>query len=223
QAKVHSNFRTLLVEPICDGVNISILRKVAEKKWSMDTRLLKEELTRISIRVKLHDVPFQVFEEEGISLIASFIGKPVMLDSYTSAMCNDLWGQSSFAWCLIVVNSEVDLVDVVTIGIPSLTGEDFTKETIRVVSHIAITSNVVTSDVTPTVVMPNDGFQVVGKKKKKGKAKSTNASHYINSYSALENDENEDEEHVETVHDELANLFPTIKAGERSYFIVGDG
>ncbi|GKE93356.1 zinc knuckle CX2CX4HX4C containing protein, partial [Tanacetum coccineum] len=39
------------------------------KKWSMDTRLLKEELTRIPIWVKLHDVPIQVFEEDGISLI----------------------------------------------------------------------------------------------------------------------------------------------------------
>ncbi|GJZ75422.1 zinc knuckle CX2CX4HX4C containing protein [Tanacetum coccineum] len=61
------------------------------KKWSMDTRLLKEELTRIPIWVKLHDVPIQVFEED-----------------------------------------EADLVDFVTIGIPSLTGDDFTKETIRV-------------------------------------------------------------------------------------------
>ncbi|GKF69956.1 zinc knuckle CX2CX4HX4C containing protein, partial [Tanacetum coccineum] len=34
------------------------------KKWSMDTRLLKEELTRILIRVKLHDVPIQVFEDD---------------------------------------------------------------------------------------------------------------------------------------------------------------
>ncbi|GJZ11360.1 zinc knuckle CX2CX4HX4C containing protein [Tanacetum coccineum] len=30
------------------------------KKWSMDTRLLKKELTRIPIWVKLHDVPIQV-------------------------------------------------------------------------------------------------------------------------------------------------------------------
>nr|GEX06479.1 zinc knuckle CX2CX4HX4C [Tanacetum cinerariifolium] len=59
------------------------------KKWLMDTRLLKEELTRIPIWVKLHDVTIQVFEEDDISLIAKFIGKPVMLDSYTSSMCND--------------------------------------------------------------------------------------------------------------------------------------
>nr|GEU91098.1 reverse transcriptase domain-containing protein [Tanacetum cinerariifolium] len=41
-------------------------------------------------------------------------------------------GMSSFARCLIEVNSEADLVDVVTIGIPSLTGDGFTKETICV-------------------------------------------------------------------------------------------
>ncbi|GKB59950.1 hypothetical protein Tco_0916136 [Tanacetum coccineum] len=69
--------------------------------------------------------------DEFPSLIATFIGKPVMLDSYTSSMCNDLWGRSSFARCLIEVNSEADLVDVDTIGIPSLTKDDFTKETIR--------------------------------------------------------------------------------------------
>ncbi|GJT11410.1 zinc knuckle CX2CX4HX4C containing protein, partial [Tanacetum coccineum] len=103
------------------------------KKWSMDTRLLKEELTHIlSIWVKLHDVPIQVFEEDGISLIATFIGKPVMLDSYTSSMCNESWGRSSFARCLTEVNSEADLVDVVTIGILSLSGDGFTIETIRV-------------------------------------------------------------------------------------------
>ncbi|GJW04131.1 zinc knuckle CX2CX4HX4C containing protein [Tanacetum coccineum] len=102
------------------------------KKRSMDTRLLKEELTRIPIWVKLHDIPIQVFEEDGISLIDTFISKPVMLDSYTSSMCNDSCGRSSFARCLIEVNSEADLVDVVTIGIPSLNRDDFTKEIIRV-------------------------------------------------------------------------------------------
>ncbi|GJY99640.1 zinc knuckle CX2CX4HX4C containing protein, partial [Tanacetum coccineum] len=278
QPKVNSNFRTLVADPVFDGVNISIPRKVVEKvstrfehtlygyfigkrmafpvveyyarnnwakhglkrimmnskgffffkfdsragleavleggpwlihksliilkKWSMDTRLLKEELTRIPIWVKLHDVPIQVFEEDGISLIATFIGKPVMLDSYTSSMCNDSWGRSSFARCLIEVNSEADLVDVVTIGIPSLSEDDFTKETIRVeyewrpprcdtckiFGHvhdycpkkvvsppIVATSNVVT----PNVEKTNDGFQTVGKKKKrKGKSKSTNGGQF---------------------------------------------
>ncbi|GJV07455.1 zinc knuckle CX2CX4HX4C containing protein [Tanacetum coccineum] len=140
------------------------------KKWSMDTRLLKEELTRIPIWVKLHDVPIQIFEEDGI------IGKHVMLDSYTSSMCNDSWGRSSFARCLIEVNSKAGLVDVVTIGNPSLSEDDFTKETIRVLSPpIVATSNVVT----PNAEKTNDGFQTVGKKKKrKGKSKSTNGNQF---------------------------------------------
>ncbi|GJZ21132.1 putative reverse transcriptase domain-containing protein [Tanacetum coccineum] len=371
QPNVNSNFRTLVADPVFDGVNISIPRKVVEKvstrfehtlygyfigkrmafpvveyyarnnwakhglkrimmnskgffffkfdsragleavleggpwlirkspiilkKWSMDTRLLKEELTRIPIWVKLHDVPIQVFEEDGISLIATFIGKPVMLDSYTSSMCNDSWGRSSFARCLIEVNSEADLVDVVTIGIPSLSEDDFTKETIRVeyewrpprcdtckiFGHvhdycpkkvvsppIVATSNVVT----PNAEKTNDGFQTVGKKKKrKGKSKSTNGGQFTgpsvkhnvryepkattsapkkgttyagytsqstpmlkttdnsskkdnlsmsNSFSALNEEEEED---VENVYDESANLIQNTKAGGSSSFTAAAG
>nr|GEU33357.1 zinc knuckle CX2CX4HX4C [Tanacetum cinerariifolium] len=173
QPKVTSNFRPLVANPVFDGVNISIPRKVVEK--SMDTSLIKEKLIIIPIWVKLHDVPLQVFEEDGISLISTFIGKPVMLNSYTSFMCNDSWGRSSFARCLIEVDSEADLVDVVTIGIPSLTMDGFTKETIHVVSPpIISTSNVVTL----TVEKTNDGFQTVGKRKKKGKSKSTNSGQF---------------------------------------------
>nr|GFA25440.1 zinc knuckle CX2CX4HX4C [Tanacetum cinerariifolium] len=173
------------------------------KKWSVDTILLKEELTRIPIWVKLHDVPIQVFEEDGISLIGIFIGKRVMLDSYTSSMCNDLWGRSSFARCLIEVNSEAGLVDVVTVGIPSLTGEGFTKETIRVeyewrpfrcdickiFGHVhdhcpnkVVSPPIVTTSnvVAPTVVRTNDGFQTVGtKKKKKGNSKASNGGQVL--------------------------------------------
>nr|GEZ52445.1 zinc knuckle CX2CX4HX4C [Tanacetum cinerariifolium] len=141
-------------------------------------------------------------DQDGISLIATFIGKLIMLESYTSFMCKASWGKSSFARCLTEVNSEADLVDSVTIGISSLTGDDFTKETIRVeyewrpprcdeckiFDHvhdhcskkmvspsIVSTSNVVA----PTVEKSNDGFQMVRKKKKrKGKSKSTNGGQF---------------------------------------------
>ncbi|GJX76687.1 zinc knuckle CX2CX4HX4C containing protein [Tanacetum coccineum] len=225
-------------DPVFDGVNISIPRKVVEKvstrfehtlygyfigkrmafpvvEYYARNNWAKHGLKRIMMNSKgffffkfdsragleavLEGGPWLIlFEEDGISLIATFIGKPVMLDSYTSSMCNDSWGRSSFARCLIEVNSKADLVDVVTIGIPSLSEDDFTKETIRVeyewrppkcdtckiFGHvhdycprkvvrplIVATSNVVT----PNAEKTNDGFQTVGKKKKrKGKSKSTN-------------------------------------------------
>ncbi|GJQ93894.1 carbohydrate binding domain-containing protein precursor [Tanacetum coccineum] len=138
---------------------------------------------------------------EGISLIATFIGKPVMLDSYTSSMCNDSWGRSSFAWFLIKVCSEDE----------------------------------------SSWMLPFDGFQTVGKKKKrKGKSKSTNGGQFTgpsvkhnttgdsskkdnlsmsNSFSVL----NEEEEDVENVYDESANLIQNTKAGGSSSFTTTVG
>ncbi|GJX97437.1 zinc knuckle CX2CX4HX4C containing protein [Tanacetum coccineum] len=211
------------------------------KKWSMDTRLLKEELTSIPIWVKLHDVPIQVFEEYGISLIATFIGKPIMLDSYTSSMCNDSWGRSSFARCLIEVNSEVDLVDVVTIGIPSLTGDDFIKETIHKKRKGKSKSTNVGQFAGPSI-KPNVRYEpkAITSSPKKGATNEGNASRSptmskttgysskndniitSNSYSAL-NEEEDEEEDIENVYDETANLFPNTKTGESSSFTSAAG
>nr|GEV07937.1 hypothetical protein [Tanacetum cinerariifolium] len=63
-----------------------------------------------------------VFEEDGISLIATYLGTPIMLDSYTTSMCKESWGRNSFARCLIEINLEVDFMDSITIGIPDLDG-----------------------------------------------------------------------------------------------------
>ncbi|GKE46065.1 zinc knuckle CX2CX4HX4C containing protein, partial [Tanacetum coccineum] len=181
--------------------------------------------------------------------------------------------RSSFARCLIEVNSEADLVDVVTIGIPSLSEDDFTKETIRVkyewrpprcdtckiFGHvhdycpkkvvsppIVATSNVVT----PNAEKTNDGFQMVGKTKKRkattsapkkgttyvgytsqstpmlkttgNSSKKDNLS-MSNSFSALNEEEDDDEEDVENVYDESANLFQNTKAGGSSSFTAAAG
>nr|GEU40830.1 hypothetical protein [Tanacetum cinerariifolium] len=302
QPKVNSNFFPLVAEPVFEGVNISIPRKVVEKvsthfehgyfigkkiaflvveyyaknnwakhglkrimmnskgffffkfntrvgleavleggpwlirkssiilkKWSMDTRLLKEELTRIPVWVKL----------------------------------------SSFARCLIEVNFEVDLVDVVTIGIPSLTKDGCTKETILEYkwkptmcdlckifghNHDHCPKKVVTPPivVTPTVEKTNDGFQMVEEKEERYEPKDTisapkkgpsnvgnlsNSSSLLknigtssnqdnitssNSFSTLNVEDDEDEEHVENVYDETTNLLNT-KTSEGSSFTAAVG
>ncbi|GKE19659.1 hypothetical protein Tco_1427236, partial [Tanacetum coccineum] len=189
------------------------------------------------------------------------------------------------------------LVDIVTIGVPSLNEDDFTKETIRVeyewrpprsdickiFGHvrdhcpkkvasppIVTTSNVVT----PTVEKTNDDFQTVGKKKKKGKSKSTNGGQFVgpttkqnvryepkasinapnkgatnvgnasnsssmlknsgnyanndnitssNSFSALNIDDEKEEEDVENVYDETDNLFTNTKTVGSSSFKAAAG
>ena len=159
------------------------------KKWTMCTSLTREELTHILVWVKLHDVPLQVFNEDGISIIATHIGKPIMLDSYTSSMCIDSWGRSSFARCLIEIDSKAALKEYITVGVPYIDELGFSSETIRVeyewkpprcdvcliFGHSSDTcpKKVVT---TPVVEKSNDGFQQVGKKGKNKKvAKDNNA------------------------------------------------
>nr|GEX14864.1 hypothetical protein [Tanacetum cinerariifolium] len=188
QPKVNSNFHTLVADPVFDGVNISIPRKIVEK---------------------------------------------------------------------------ADLVDVVTIGILSLYGDGFTKETTSM------------NGGSPDVIYTNNGFQTVGKKKKrKCKSKSTNGDQFAsssvkqnvryepkastsapkkgvtnvgntsqsssmlkttsksskkdnlsmsNSFSALNDEEDDDEEDVENVYDESANFIQNTKAGGSSYFTVVAG
>ncbi|GJY60636.1 zinc knuckle CX2CX4HX4C containing protein [Tanacetum coccineum] len=138
------------------------------KKWSTDTKLLKEELTRIPIWVKLHDVPLQVFKEDGIILIASFIGKPVMLIPIKAP-------------CVMTRREGV---------------EDFQPKTNsreKVVSPpIVATPNVVNTSTVVTPTVENDGFQAVGKKKKKGDITTSS-----NSFSCLNVEDEEEEEEVE--------------------------
>ncbi|GJV29291.1 zinc knuckle CX2CX4HX4C containing protein [Tanacetum coccineum] len=135
------------------------------KKWSMDTRLLKEELTRIPIWVKLHDVPIQVFEEDGISLITVH-GKAIMLINI-QVHVNGIHGVRE----TICVEYEWRPPKC---DICKIFGHVHDHCPKKVVSPpIVTTSNVVT----PTVEKTNDGFQMVGKKKKsKGRSSSFTAA-----------------------------------------------
>ncbi|GJR59889.1 uncharacterized protein Tco_1502051 [Tanacetum coccineum] len=130
------------------------------KEWTMKTSLHKEELTSIPVWVKFHDVPIQIFEEEGISLIATYIGKPIMLDSFTSSMCKESWGRSSFARVLIEIASDSDFKENIIVGVPDLDGlgESCPK---RVVAAPEVT-NIVRDD-------HDDGFQQVRNRKRNSK------------------------------------------------------
>ncbi|GJR32577.1 putative reverse transcriptase domain-containing protein [Tanacetum coccineum] len=62
------------------------------KKWYPDENLLKEDVSTVPVWVKLHGVPVTAFSEDGLSVIATKLGTPLMFDSYTSDMCMQSWG-----------------------------------------------------------------------------------------------------------------------------------
>ncbi|GJV68900.1 putative reverse transcriptase domain-containing protein [Tanacetum coccineum] len=102
------------------------------KKWDPDVNLLKEDVVNVPVWVKLHGVPVTAFSEDGLSVIATKLGTPLMLDSYTSNMCIQSWGRSSNARALIKVRAEVELKDNIIVAMPKLAGERFYTCNVRV-------------------------------------------------------------------------------------------
>ncbi|GJW68116.1 zinc knuckle CX2CX4HX4C containing protein [Tanacetum coccineum] len=121
------------------------------KKWSMNTRLCKEELTCIPVWVKIHDVPLQVFSEDGISIIASQLesltmGVPLIEDSGFSIETVRIkyeWKPPRCDLCMVFGHVHDQSPKKVT--------------------------------VTSIAEKTNDEFQMVASKKKNGKAKSVNS------------------------------------------------
>nr|XP_043629989.1 uncharacterized protein LOC122601290 [Erigeron canadensis] len=100
--------------------------------WTPNTYLSKQEISSILVWVDLYDVPLVAFTEDGLSMIASKLGKPKMLDSYTSQMCVASWGRHSFARALIEIDAKDEMKHELTVAIPNLSGEGFTKHVVTV-------------------------------------------------------------------------------------------
>nr|GEU73715.1 reverse transcriptase domain-containing protein [Tanacetum cinerariifolium] len=201
QPKVNSNFRTLVADPVFDGVNIFIPRKVVKKKWSMDTRLIKEELTRIPIWVKLHDVPNQVYEEDVVfyhflgmdspkkpSVLSMNEGRPDVIYKRKDKSMSTNDGQ--FVGPSVKQNVRYE-------------PKENTSAPKKVVTNVGDTSQLAS-------MLKTTGYS----------SKKENLSMY-NSFSTL-NDEEDDEEDVQNMYDE-SNLLQNKKTGESSSFTATAG
>ncbi|XP_021979570.1 uncharacterized protein LOC110875674 [Helianthus annuus] len=92
----------------------------------------KKEVKKVQVWVKIHDIPIAAYTEDGLSMIATTIGEPKLLDSYTTSMCMDMWGCSSYARALIEVSADKELREEITLAIPEPDGEGFVKVTMHV-------------------------------------------------------------------------------------------
>ncbi|GKC18887.1 RNA-directed DNA polymerase, eukaryota, partial [Tanacetum coccineum] len=69
--------------------------------------------------------PFILENEDGLSIIATKLGTPLMLDSYTSGICMQSWGRSSYAGAIIELRADDELKDTIVVAIPNLVGKGF--------------------------------------------------------------------------------------------------
>ncbi|GJW02651.1 putative reverse transcriptase domain-containing protein [Tanacetum coccineum] len=92
----------------------------------LDAILEHKDVGNVLMWVKLHGVPVTVFSKDGLSVIATKLGTVLMLDSYTSNMCIQSWGGSSYARAMIEVRADVELKDTIVVAMPKLTGGFYT-------------------------------------------------------------------------------------------------
>ncbi|GJU88115.1 hypothetical protein Tco_1300538 [Tanacetum coccineum] len=101
-------------------------------KWAPNLDLAKDVVKKVPVWVKVHRVPVEVYSDDGVSLIASQIGKHVMLDAFTSSMCSEPWGRMGYARALIEISAENELKNEIRMVVPIVEGEGHTIERTRV-------------------------------------------------------------------------------------------
>ncbi|GJU60080.1 reverse transcriptase domain-containing protein [Tanacetum coccineum] len=107
-----------------DDVSDSALRRNICNR-NPDVNLLKEDVANVPVWVKLHGVPVMAFSEDGLSAIATKLGTPLMLNSYTSDMCMQSWGRSIYIRAMIKLWADVELKDTIMVAMPKHVGRGF--------------------------------------------------------------------------------------------------
>ncbi|GJR12283.1 retrovirus-related pol polyprotein from transposon TNT 1-94 [Tanacetum coccineum] len=114
--------------PVVANYNNSLILK----KWHPNENLLKEDVSTVPVWVKLHGVPVTPFRKDSLSAIASKLGIPLMLDSYTSDKCMQSWGRSSYVRVMIELRADVELKDNIVVAMPKITTEGHYIYNVRV-------------------------------------------------------------------------------------------
>ncbi|KAJ9557375.1 hypothetical protein OSB04_011989 [Centaurea solstitialis] len=163
--------------------------------WDPMQGLVKPEHKTCPLWVKLHNIPLVAFNREGVGRIASTLGKPKMMDDYTTSMCDNAWGRPGFAKVLVDVWAVGDLKREVDVVVPTLYGGKGTEVKIRVeylwepiqCSHCSVFGHKLSSCVKVTVaksvskgkgkeIVDDDGFTKIQNRKQKGGDTSTGLS-----------------------------------------------
>ena len=150
--------------------------------WTPNTTMRKDDITKIPVWVKLHKIPLAAYTKTCLSLFGTKLGRPIMLDAYTSNMCLDPWGRTSYARALIEVSADQIPLKSLVVAIPliDVPGNSYKTieveyewqpphcETCKVFGHSNDQCPKRVNEVNPSIDT-NDGFIDVNRKGGKGK------------------------------------------------------
>nr|GEV14475.1 hypothetical protein [Tanacetum cinerariifolium] len=117
-------------------------------KWSSYVSMTCKEVTKVPVWIKLRKIPFVAYYVDRLSLIAIQVGKPIMLDAFTSSRCNESWDPISYARALVEIGVGTDL-KIEVVWLSQMRTRMGTREVIS--------------------AYHSDGFTEVKRKKKKGR------------------------------------------------------
>ncbi|GJS65581.1 putative reverse transcriptase domain-containing protein [Tanacetum coccineum] len=88
-------------------------------------------IRKVPVWVKMLKVLVVAYTEDGLSRITSQIGRPIMVDSFTSEMCDATWGRMGYARALIEISADKALKHEVVMVVPIEDGAGHTLERIK--------------------------------------------------------------------------------------------
>ncbi|KAJ0017704.1 hypothetical protein Pint_11879 [Pistacia integerrima] len=129
---------TSILQCLEDGPWLFQNRPILLQKWQPQIELNNEFPRTVPLWVKLYDVPLELWTHEGLSYIASGVGKPLGMDRITEDACCLRAGCVGYAQILVEVKACCKLPEVVTIfsmttelQIPQIEIHDNTESLIR--------------------------------------------------------------------------------------------
>ncbi|GJV09986.1 cytochrome b5 [Tanacetum coccineum] len=164
-------------------IPMSSVLEVHARKTALSYKLSKEELTSVRVWIKFHDVLASAFTADRLSVIATSLGTPVMLDSCTETTCVQSWGRVDYTRALVDIRADRALKDTMVeyewkpsrYGTCLVFGHDDAQCPKRVIVDMR--------NLRKQGGTSNDGFQIVQMKGKK-----MDSTPMSNSFSALEED-----------------------------------
>nr|GEU60554.1 hypothetical protein [Tanacetum cinerariifolium] len=142
---------------------------------------------------------------DGLSLIGTQIGTPILLDAFTSLMCKDPWDRIGYARALIEVSADRELKKEITMAIPIRVScvEHSLENCPKRVVVSAMESN----------VEKDDGFTTVKSRKRKGKKVDNGQNKSIDGVRLTKPKANFQYRRVEKGESSLKNVKSTPKDG----------
>nr|GEW14181.1 hypothetical protein [Tanacetum cinerariifolium] len=126
-SRKHVNFYTFLAQAH-NGGDVFISKEL----WSPDTNIKKEDMCNEPVWDKFHDILITAFMKDVLSAIATKLGSPLILNSYTTDIYLESWGRLSYARAMIESRADVELKDTLVVDIPKFEGKGYTRRTIHV-------------------------------------------------------------------------------------------